>query len=121
MFFKKSKEPTRKQYVRAMLAAIDGARQSDGFMTMAVSMTFGLRVIREFERRNPRGFNPFDSGHVNRIRRMGWVEYSGWRHFDWPQKQAIIAYMMGRRINSLAPPVDPSRLPLGVRITAPSR
>lgn len=54
----------RKRYIRAMLKAIDSARQPVWIGEKVQSKTNGLRVIRRFEKVNKCTFNPFDDYHV---------------------------------------------------------
>lgn len=72
-----------RRYVRAMLKAIDIAREPVFIGETRQSKTNGLRVIRRFERVNKTTFNPFDKRHLELIhgcashesffRKVGWV------------------------------------------------
>ena len=54
----------RRKYVKAMLKAINKAREPVWNFDKPVSKTYGLRVIRRFEKVNRTRFDPFDSLHV---------------------------------------------------------
>jgi len=64
----------RRKYVRAMLKAINKARQNH-FEGESASKTDGLRVIRRFEKVNKIKFDPFNSLHIDAI--SGWGKYEG--------------------------------------------
>ena len=73
----------RKRYVRAMLKAVDTAREPVFIGEEWQSKTNGLRAIRRFERVNKTKFDPFDKRHLELIhgcashesffRKVGWV------------------------------------------------
>ena len=57
-----------KRYLRAMLRAIDLARKPDTFWDgKRYSKTYGLRVIKTFERVNGVPFDPFNGEHLSLI------------------------------------------------------
>lgn len=57
---------TRKQYVSAMIYAIEIARK-DTWTGRKTTSTNGLRAIRRFELVNKIPFDPFDPWHLRRI------------------------------------------------------
>jgi hypothetical protein len=57
----------RKRYVKAMLKAINKAREPVWIDEERQSKTDGLRVIKRFERVNKTKFNPFDKRHLEMI------------------------------------------------------
>jgi len=61
---------TRKQYVSAMIYAVELARK-DTWTSKKTTSTNGLRAIRRFERVNDIPFNPFDPWHLRRIEGAG--------------------------------------------------
>jgi len=56
-----------KRYIKAMLKAIDKAREPVFIGEEWQSKTNGLRVIRRFERVNNTTFDPFDKRHLELI------------------------------------------------------
>ena len=56
-----------KRHTKAMLKAVDKARQPVWINEAKESKTNGLRVIRRFERVNKTTFNPFSKRHVELI------------------------------------------------------
>lgn len=61
---------TRKQYVSAMIYAIELSRK-DTWTGRKSTSANGLRGIRKFERVNEIDFNPFDSSHLMKIEGAG--------------------------------------------------
>lgn len=57
----------RKKFVKAMLKAIDVARDPVWIGEDRVSRTMGLRVIKRFERVNNCAFDPFNDYHVELV------------------------------------------------------
>jgi len=57
----------RKRYVRAMLKAINKAREPVWIDEKQQSKTDGLRAIKRFERVNKTKFYPFDKRHIEMI------------------------------------------------------
>lgn len=72
----------RKRYVKAMLKAIDKARVSVWVGGRTYSKTFGLRVIKRFQKVNKTMFDPFNKYHVDLI--TGHAEYE---HLFWKAKR----------------------------------
>ena len=69
----------RQKYVRAMLKAIDKARQPTLGDPRTYSRTFGLRVIKRFRKANNHlRFNPFDEFHVETVTGMASNEHLFW-------------------------------------------
>lgn len=56
-----------RRYVRAMLKAIDVAREPVWDFDVRASRTDGLRVIRRFERVNGTRFDPFNETHLEAV------------------------------------------------------